>query len=94
MQPIADLVLAARGGRRLRAPVGNDIIVALQIGRQLQQTDRPLAPIADRFDHKRGAAFIMRLSVEIFVEIAGALHQPEALGAEGPARRWGFLSGR
>ena len=67
-------------GRLGRHPHGDDVVVDLVVGRDLDELDRALAPVAQRLDPERGAAVVID-AVEIVVEVPVALEQAEALRA-------------
>ena len=62
----------------LRLPIGDDVVVGLVRGRDLDELDAPLAPLADRLDPVARPLVVMRLEVLVVLEDPVALHQAEA----------------
>ena len=80
VQPVAVVEARAGLGRLLGQPVGDDVVVDLVVGRDLDQLHHALAPVAERLDPEAGP-LVVADAVQIVVEDAVALQQAEAARA-------------
>src|SRR5690348_13594821 len=79
IEPVAERQGLAACDRRLRFPIGNDVVVDFVVGWDFHELHGAVAPGAQRLDPDAGPAVIEGAIVLVVVEIAIALHQAEAL---------------
>src|SRR5690606_13041734 len=77
VEPVAIGVRLPRNGWFSRNPSGNDIVVNLVVGRNLDELHRPLAPIPYRL-HPEARPALVGHTIQVMVEVAIALHEAEA----------------
>src|SRR5690606_35730811 len=76
---IPKLARLTRERRFCGDPEGPDIVVHFQFRRNFDESDRPLAPRASRFNAQGRPAFIMGAGILIGLEITPTLVKPESL---------------
>src|SRR5690606_16897609 len=78
VQAVVEEIFRLGAERAARSPEGDDIVVDLALGRDLDQEDLALAPIPDRLYPQARPLFVTRLEILVAGEAPLALHEAEA----------------
>ena len=74
VKPVFELIRIACLGFAIRHPEGSNVIVDFIVGRDFDQLNRAVMPVALRFDPQAGTAVITH-TIQIVLHIAITLHQ-------------------